>query len=78
MSHELRTPLAVLSGELEALEDGIRRVTPDSIRSLRSEVRTLQKLVDDLYQLSLADVGAMGYRMQSLDLSDIVLTAADQ
>lgn len=28
VSHELRTPLAVLRGELEALQDGLRQPTP--------------------------------------------------
>ncbi|MCS5947068.1 hypothetical protein LNP25_29925 [Klebsiella variicola subsp. variicola] len=28
ISHELRTPLAVLRGELEAIQDGVRRFTP--------------------------------------------------
>lgn len=28
VSHELRTPLAVLRGELEAMEDGVRRLMP--------------------------------------------------
>ncbi len=31
ISHELRTPLAVLRGELEAIQDGVRRFTPESI-----------------------------------------------
>lgn len=31
VSHELRTPLAVLRGELEALQDGVRRASPESL-----------------------------------------------
>ena len=38
VSHELRTPLAVLKGELEALEDGVRPISPQTIRSLQAEV----------------------------------------
>ncbi len=29
ISHELRTPLAVLRGELEAIQDGVRQFTPN-------------------------------------------------
>lgn len=29
ISHELRTPLAVLRGELEAIQDGLRQFTPN-------------------------------------------------
>ena len=38
ISHELRTPLAVLRGELEAIQDGVRKFTPDSVTSLQAEV----------------------------------------
>jgi two-component system sensor histidine kinase BaeS len=70
VSHELRTPLAVLRGELEAIEDGVRKLTQDSVRSLRSEVDTLGKLVNDLYELSLAEVGALTYRMADIDIAE--------
>lgn len=72
VSHELRTPLAVLHGELEALEDGLRPLGPASVRALRGEVATLGKLVDDLYELSLADVGALAYRKADLDLCGLI------
>ena len=72
VSHELRTPLGVLHGELEALEDGVRPLEPAALRSLKSEVATLHKLVDDLYELSLADVGALSYRKAELDLREII------
>lgn len=72
VSHELRTPLAVLHGELEALEDGVRPLGPASVRALRGEVATLHKLVDDLYELSLADVGALSYRKAELDLRELI------
>ena len=67
VSHELRTPLAVLRGELEALQDGVRQPTPASLSSLQAEVSTLTKLVDDLHQLSLSDLGALAYRKSSVD-----------
>jgi two-component system sensor histidine kinase BaeS len=72
ISHELRTPLAVLKGELEALEDGIRTPDADSLESLQAEVATLSKLIDDLYDLSLADIGALTYRLEPVDLGEIV------
>lgn len=68
ISHELRTPLSVLRGELEALVDGIRTATPERIVSLHQEVLSLARLVDDLYQLSLSDLGALDYQFQSVDL----------
>jgi two-component system sensor histidine kinase BaeS len=68
VSHELRTPLAVMRGELEAIEDGVRQLNAGSMQSLQGEVSMLSKLVDDLYELSMADVGALTYRKHRLDL----------
>ncbi len=72
ISHELRTPIAVLRGELEALLDGIRAITPETIQSLHAEAMRLNRLVDDLYQLSLSDIGAMTYRKENLDLIEVL------
>ena len=55
ISHELRTPLAVLRGEIEALQDGVRSLNTGTLDSLHSEILRLSKLVDGLHQLSLAD-----------------------
>lgn len=72
VSHELRTPLAVMHGELEAIEDGVRPMDGSAVGSLQHEVRVLNKLVDDLYELSLADVGAMRYRKVDTDLVELI------
>ncbi|HYL89133.1 MAG TPA: sensor histidine kinase efflux regulator BaeS [Burkholderiales bacterium] len=77
VSHELRTPLAVLSGELEALEDGVRPLTRESLASLRAEIGALGKLVDDLNQLALADTGALAYRKETVDVVPLLAQALD-
>jgi two-component system sensor histidine kinase BaeS len=77
VSHELRTPLAIIHGELEALEDGVRRFDKEAIASLQSEVALLSKLIDDLYQLSLADVGTMIYRKVDVDLRKLLEGVTD-
>ncbi|EKD40360.1 MAG: hypothetical protein ACD_75C00075G0001, partial [uncultured bacterium] len=68
ISHELRTPLAVLRGEIEAIQDGVRNFDPESLRSLHQEVLRLGRLVDDLHQLSMSDLGALTYRREQQDL----------
>jgi len=75
ISHELRTPLSILRGEIEAIQDGIRQAGPDSMRSLHAEVMRLSRLVDDLYQLSLFDIGALSYRKIDLDLRALLADA---
>lgn len=72
VSHELRTPLAVLRGEIEAIQDNIRPATPEALGSLHAEVMQLERLVGDLFQLSLSDMGALTYRKESLDLAALL------
>lgn len=67
ISHELRTPLTVLRSEVEALQDGIRQPTPEALNSLHGEILQLTRLVEDLYQLSLSDLGSLAYRLERLD-----------
>ena len=72
VSHELRTPIATLRAELEAMEDGIRPVDQAAITRLQAQAGQLQRLVEDLYQLSLADAGALDYHLESVDLRDLL------
>nr|QXF14414.1 signal transduction histidine-protein kinase BaeS [uncultured bacterium] len=69
ISHELRTPVAILRGELEAMIDGVRPLQRDNIESANDEVKHLQHLIDDLHQLTSADIGGMHYRKQTLDFT---------
>jgi len=68
ISHELRTPLAILKSELEAIEDGIREFDEETLNSLTHEVKRINTLVNDLYELSLSDLGAMKYQMLETDI----------
>jgi two-component system sensor histidine kinase BaeS len=67
-SHELRTPLAVLRAQLEALQDGVRSATPDTLEAMLRQVLALNKLIDELYALARADVGALDCKPAPLDL----------
>lgn len=74
ISHELRTPIAILKSELEAVEDGIREFDKETLQSLTHEVKRINNLVNDLYELTLADLGAMKYQMREMDLSQCLKT----
>lgn len=74
ISHELRTPLAILSGEIEAMIDGVRPLSQQGIQSMQEEVKHLNKLVNDLYELTKADIGGLSYRKADVDLRDLVQT----
>jgi two-component system sensor histidine kinase BaeS len=70
ISHELRTPLGVLRAELEALQDGVRPLDRTAVDSLHADVLRLGRLVDDLYQLSMSDLGALSYHKADTDLAE--------
>ena len=71
IAHELRTPLAVLRGEIEALQDGVRPLDAASLASLAQEVAHLGRLVEDLHTLSLSDLGALSYHKEPLDVAEL-------
>ena len=77
ISHELRTPLSVLRGELQAVEDGVRAFDETTRKSLSGEVERLTKLVNDIYQLSVADVGALRYRKEVADVGQVLEDTVD-
>jgi two-component system, OmpR family, sensor histidine kinase BaeS len=77
ISHELRTPLSVLRGEIEAIQDGVRQSGPESMNSLHGEVMHLSRLVDDLYQISLYDIGALSYKKETVDLRAMLVHALE-
>lgn len=72
ISHELRTPLALLRAELEAVQDGVRALDPGVVERLHGDTLRLGRLVDDLYQLSMSDLGALSYRMAPTDVGEVL------
>ncbi len=78
ISHELRTPVAILQGEIEAVQDGLRSLDITTANSLHQEVTRLSRLINDLHELSLSDMGALSYQQQTLDIVALVEAVIDQ
>ena len=78
ISHELRTPVTVLKGEIEAIQDKVRELTPSSIDSLHQEVMRLSRLINDLNELSLSDQGALSYHKESLNIVELIEDVVSQ
>lgn len=57
IAHDLRTPLTVIGGYIEAMRDGTLKPSPERLDTIYTEVRHLQRLVEDLRTLSLAESG---------------------
>ena len=71
-SHELRTPLAVLQGQVEALQDGVRPATPEQFAVMHAQVGHLHQLVEDLHQLARFDAEPALARRERVDLRALV------
>jgi two-component system sensor histidine kinase BaeS len=72
IAHELRTPLAILRGELDAIEDGVRTFDTTTRKSLQAEVARLTKLVGDLHDLSVYDEGVLDYESERVDIGALL------
>jgi signal transduction histidine kinase len=77
VSHDLRTPLAGLRAMSEALEDGV--VGDDEVGRyyslMRDETERLTRLVDDLFELSRTQHGALRLELQRVSWGDLVSDA---
>jgi signal transduction histidine kinase len=76
VAHELRTPLSNIRGYLEALQDGVVQPTSATVDSLYEEAMLLQRLVDDLQELALADAGQIRLSREPVNIGEIIERAA--
>ena len=68
VTHELRTPLTVISGGIEAMLDGVHPLDADHLSPILAEVKVMDRLLDDLRTLSLAEAGALPLHREPVDL----------
>ncbi len=67
IAHELRSPLSVIAGYAEALNDGKLPGAPEIYAILYQETRHINRLVEDLRTLSLADAGELPLALQPVN-----------
>jgi signal transduction histidine kinase len=75
VSHDLRTPLTSLRAMIEALNDGIVTDEASVKRYLglaQVEIKNLSTLVDDLFELTQLDAGALNWTKEPASLSDLI------
>jgi signal transduction histidine kinase len=74
ISHDLRTPLASLRLMTEAISDGVadERQTALFLERMRGEVSYMTGLIDDLFELSQLDAGALKLHKERANLSDLL------
>ncbi len=86
VSHELRTPLANVKLYLQLLTRGRPDKYEDYLQTLLRETRRLEKLIDDLLELSQLDLKVAAFNLEPADVNyltaelvqDRVLMAADR
>jgi two-component system OmpR family sensor kinase/two-component system sensor histidine kinase BaeS len=72
IAHELRTPLTIIKGRLEGMQDGVYSATPDQVEHLLNETALLERLIEDLRLLALAEAGQLPLYREPLDPRDLL------
>ena len=72
VSHELRTPLSVISGNVEAMIDGVHPADEAHLTAILDEARVLERLIDDLRTVALSEAGTLTLHTEPTDLDLLV------
>ncbi len=82
IAHELRTPLSIIRGRLEGVQDGVYEASPEQVVGLLNETALLERLVEDLRLLALAEAGQLPLYREPTDprelIEGVVAAFADQ
>lgn len=78
IAHELRNPLAVIQSNLEAMLDGVRPLSKDSVADAHEETQLLSRLITDLRDLSLAEAGQLALQLRPTDLGELVQASVER
>lgn len=76
IAHELRTPLSVIRANLDALSDGVYPLTKENLAPIRESAELLDRLIEDLRTLELADAGQLKLEKTEVDVSRLMRRAA--
>ncbi|MDP2663381.1 MAG: ATP-binding protein [Dehalococcoidia bacterium] len=71
VAHELRTPLTNIRGYLEGLRDGVFTPDRDTLDSIYQEAGSLERILDDLQDLALAEAGKLLLNRQPAAVKEV-------
>jgi two-component system OmpR family sensor kinase/two-component system sensor histidine kinase BaeS len=77
IAHELRTPLTVMRGRLEGIVDGVYPSNAEHIVPALEETYLLERLVEDLRLLTLAESRQLHFEKSRVDLNDLARHVVD-
>jgi signal transduction histidine kinase len=72
IAHELRSPLTNIRCQLETLQDGLAATSPEIITSIHEEAMLLNRLIEDLQDLALAEAGQLRLQRVAVDLRSVI------
>ena len=78
VAHELRTPLAAIQGTLEGMQDGVLPLDEEQLAALHAETLLLNRLVNDLRLLSLAETGHLKLELQEVIPGELIQSIVDR
>ena len=78
VTHELKTPLASIKGYMEGLQDGVIPANDETFQLIHHEASRLQRLVQDLQELSRAEAGQMPIHPKQIDPHSLIETAVER
>ncbi len=77
VAHELRTPLTVIRGKLEGVLDGVYPADEAHVAPVLAETYVLERLVEDLRLLTLAESRQLHFERGPLDLAELARQSAN-
>lgn len=72
-AHELRTPLAIISGELEAMLDGVLPTGRDGLQSMHDEALRLTAILNGLDEVTRAESSVLNLHCEEISLKPFLL-----
>lgn len=72
LTHEIRHPIAILLGRLESIQDGVVPLSEEQVLYLHDMTLGLKRIVTDMSDLSLADVGQLSLHLAPVDVKELV------
>ncbi|MBA4384351.1 MAG: hypothetical protein C0410_06420 [Anaerolinea sp.] len=78
VAHELRTPLTAIQGTVEGMQDGILPCDPEQLNALIAETTLLNRLIEDLRLLSLAETNQLKLTRQPVEMNHLINQIVDR
>ncbi|MEI2680163.1 two-component sensor histidine kinase [Erwinia sp. OLMDLW33] len=72
MAHELRSPLTAAVGRLQGMLDEVFQPEPRQLQMVMKQLLHLNRLIDELHLLSLADAGQLNLDKTPVDLTELL------